>query len=356
MSLPKTFRTALYTGEKSIEITETSIPEPADDEVVVKVLRAGICGSDLHSYRGQSLRGRFEEWKKLGFADGHELCGNIVAKGKSVTNFYVDDSITCEAVWHCGECQMCQSGNYHICLKRTDLAWKGHGAFAEYAVLPVSSVYKLPHELNPVKGVLVEPLAAAYHAVQETGGCLGKEVLVIGGGTIGLLAARVVVVAGANNVGTIVRYQSQADISDEFGVNITSFDKYPTFETLMQNTAFFGFDVVIETTGSESGLESAIRLSRKGAVVVLVGGYPDKTTVNLAPVVGKELKIKGSLCYGWNGIQRDFDAAIEFIKSGKVDVEKIVTHTFPFNEIKKAFETANDKTSGAVKVHIEYEG
>ena len=349
-------RAALYTGAKSIEITDTNIPEPADDEIIVKVLRAGICGSDLHSYRGQSLRGRFEEWKKLGFADGHELVGQIVAKGKNVTDFYVGDAITCEAVWHCGECQMCQSGSYHLCLKRTDLAWRGHGAFAEFAVLPASSIYRLPRELNPVKGALVEPLAAAYHAVQEAGNCLGKEVLVIGGGTIGLLVARVAVVTGAKSVGAIVRYPHQAAIAEEFGVGITSLDKFPTFETLKNNTPFMGFDVVIETTGSDSGLQSAIELTRKGADVVLVGGYPAKTEVNLAPVVGKELKIKGSLCYGWRGIQRDFDEAIDLIKNGKVDVERIVTHTFPFNEINKAFETANDKTSGAVKVHIEYEG
>ena len=103
-------RLALFSGVKNLEIVSTSRPKPSHDQVVVQVERAGICGSDLHSYRGHSLRGRFDEWQKLGLADGHEFSGQVVEKGEGVLDLELGDFVTSEAVWHCGECSFCQSG------------------------------------------------------------------------------------------------------------------------------------------------------------------------------------------------------------------------------------------------------
>lgn len=354
--VPEKMRAALYKGVETIRIVEAPSPAVGPDTVVVQVQTAGICGSDLHSYRGASLRKRFDEWCELGLADGHELAGRVVAKGPAVADLEIGDLVTAEAVWHCGECRLCRAGSYHLCISRQDLAWRGHGAFAEYSYMPRRAVFPLPKGLSSAQGALVEPLAAAYHAVQKSGMRVGSNVLVIGGGTIGQLALAVARVAGARTAAMLARYPHQSKLATRLGATRVEMESPDAIASLRASLTEVGFDAVVDTTGSDSGFKQAIAAARKGATIVLAGGYPNPLTVELGPIVGLELTVVGSLCYGWQGVHRDFEAAADLILTGKVDAEAIVTHTLPFDQVAEAFKLASDKTSGAVKVHLDYTG
>ncbi|RMD92988.1 MAG: hypothetical protein D6813_04890 [Calditrichaeota bacterium] len=340
-------KAALFEKPYTIQIVEKATPKPEPGWVLIKTLRAGICGSDLHNYRGCALRNNFEAWQQLGFAEGHELCGEVVAVGDKVEKVKIGDRVTAEAVWHCGSCYMCKSGQYHLCLDRKDLVWWGDGAFAEFVCLPEKVLYVLPESMTSSEGALVEPLAAAYHAVRKAGDCFGKKVLIIGGGSMGQLCAGVAKLSGTISLSILVRYDHQAKVAYEMGCD-SVFYPHASLDSSLQ------FDVVIETTGNSEAFENATRLCRKGGRIVLLGGYPHPQNINLAPIVSKELQIAGSLCYGWDGIRKEFEIAIDLLAKKKINVTAVVTHEFPFDQISEAFRVASDKKSGSIKVHINF--
>jgi 2-desacetyl-2-hydroxyethyl bacteriochlorophyllide A dehydrogenase len=353
-SLPETMRAALFDGAGSVRLAEVPVPRPEPDQVVVRVEAAGICGSDLHSYRGRSLRRRFDDWCALGLADGHELAGRVVATGAAVGDLAIGTRVTAEAVWHCGTCRQCASGQYHLCLGRQDLAWRGHGGFAELAFLPRRAVIELPPTLAAAEGALVEPLAAAVHAVHRAGTVLGQTVLVVGAGTIGCLAAAVARHAGARAVAVVARHPHQAEMASALGASMTMTERQGSVEAMRAAATSVGFDATIETTGSAEGFQIALQGARKGGAVVLAGGYPAEVTVNLGAVVGLELSILGSLCYGWRGVHRDLETAVHLIAGRQIPVRRVVTHTLPFADVAEAFRLAADKASRSVKVQITH--
>lgn len=349
--IPTTMRAALYGEASSITLTEVPVPKVDADTVLVKVETAGICGSDLHNYSGRPLRGRFNEWKGLNHADGHELCGTIVALGNAVTGLTVGQRVVAEAVWHCGKCEFCLTGNYHICKKRTDLAWLGQGAFAEYASLPGRSLYAIPEDMDPFQAATVEPLAATLHSVHKADLRLGDTTFTVGGGTLGQLSIALSRLCGVSRSGIAVRYPQQARVAREFQADVV-FARSDSVPSPLDLGYGLGADVVFETTGTAEGFADALAMARKGGKIILLGGNAMPQSVHLGQVVGKELTLRGSLCYGWHGIRREFDEAIALIANERIDVEKIISHRLPFSELPTAFELAANKTSGAIKVQV----
>jgi 2-desacetyl-2-hydroxyethyl bacteriochlorophyllide A dehydrogenase len=231
-----------------------------------------------------------------------------------------------------------------------------HGGFAEYTSTHQSGVFKLPKQMTFEQGALVEPLAVSHRAVARSGANSRDTMAIIGGGTIGQFCLADAVAAGIKETLITVKYEQQAELAKALGANhIVNVGDTDVREYVKDVTNDIGFDTVIETVGGAENFNIATTIVRKQGAVVLVAGYYKPLEVDLSRIVWSEAFITGSNCYGYSGMETDFEAAIELIDSGKVDATKLVTHSYPFEEIAEAFRVSADKTSGAVKVHVTQE-
>ena len=341
--VPKTQQAAIYTAIGRIEIQEVPVKTPEADECLIAVDRCGICGSDLHNYRGQSLRKTFAEWMKLGFADGHEYTGVVVAVGADVQTVAAGTRVAVECTRHCGTCPSCKQGLYNICDTRRDLVWRGNGGFAQYATAPAHAVVEVPERLSSKHAALVEPAACALRAVNRANMTPGDDVLVMGGGTIGALCGVMARIAGAGTVSLVCKYEHQRNVAQELG--ITSVLSPDDIRSEMARVA-------IEAVGTEQSFSAALKGVRRGGTIVLIGSPTERWSVAFGAVVGKELDVKGALTYAYHGGVTDFERVIDLMASGQCDLTPLVTHEFPLEDIATALETALDKTRGSVKVHV----
>lgn len=338
-------KAAILKNTQTIQVEEVDYLQPDPGYITIDTQSSGICGSDLHAYHGA--------WGFSEQAGGHELCGIVKEVGGGVTLFQIGDRVVVEAVSGCGECIYCKQGIYNVCQNLTGFKGNGHGGFAEYTTAHESSVFKVPDNMTFEQGSLVEPLAVCYRALMESGATSQDRVAIIGGGSIGLLCLAVAKAIGVKETLIVVKYPQQAEIAKAYDadhvVNIS--------DTNVQNycagiTNSMGFDVVIETTSSESAFNDAVSIIRRRGAIVLVGIYTKPVSVNLNNIVVWEVNIKGSMCYSYSGTRNDFVTTIDLIASGKVDPTKIITHRFPLDEATEAFKTANDKSTGSIKVNI----
>lgn len=344
----ETMKAALYSGVEQIAIHDVERQPPPPGYLVVAMRQAGVCGSDLHAY--------FGHWPQSpGQAQGHETCGIVAEVGEGVTNFAVGDLVAAECFSHCGHCVYCQTGHYNHCLERKGISHNQHGGFAEYTTVHHSGVFKLPAGMSYEEGALVEPLAVAVRALAQSRATYQDRVVVIGGGTIGLLCLAVAKANGVKEAMISVKYPQQAQMAHELGADqVIDINKAGMKEFVHQHTGGIGVDAVIETVGSGQNFDDALAIVRRRGSVVLVGGYYKPLEVDLGRIVSTEAIITGSNCYGYSGMQTDFQAAIDLIASRKVAATKIVTHRYPLDEIAEAFAVAADKGSGAIKVHVTY--
>ena len=339
-------KAAIYTGIEEIEVREVERNEPPPGFVLVDTKQTGICGSDLHSYFGNW--GQSHE-----HAAGHETCGVVVALGDGVTKFDIGDRVAVECFSHCSTCTYCETGQYNLCLNRGGISPKMHGGFAEYTSTHQSGLFKLPERMTFEQGALVEPLAVSHRAIARSGANSRDTVAIIGGGTIGQFCLADAVAAGVKETLITVKYEQQAELAKALGADhIVNVGDTDVQEYVKDVTNGIGFDAVIETVGGAENFNIATTIVRKQGSVVLVAGYYKPLEVNLSTIVWSEASITGSNCYGYSGMETDFEAAIELIDSGKVDATKLVTHYYPLEEIQEAFRVSADKTSGAIKVHV----
>jgi 2-desacetyl-2-hydroxyethyl bacteriochlorophyllide A dehydrogenase len=340
-------KAAIYSGVQQINLREVEQLPPPPGYVVLQTRRAGICGSDLHQY--------FGHWQvSHTYAHGHETCGVVVELGDGVSGLQVGDRVAVECFSHCGQCVYCQTGQYNHCLERKGVSHNQHGGFAEYTTTHASALFKLPDSLSDEEGALVEPLAVAVRALAQAQASHADRVAVIGGGTIGLLCLAVARANGVKETLITVKYPQQAQLARELGADhVVDIPQSNLREVVKGLTNGRGMDVVVETVGGAQQFDDSMAIVRRRGRVVLVAGYFEPLAVDLAPVVWSEAVVTGSNCYGYSGMETDFQAAIDLIASRKVDVSKIVTHRFPFSEITEAFAVAADKRSGAIKVHVD---
>ena len=338
---------ALFRSIGNIEIATVERTPPPAGYAVVQVKQAGICGSDLHSY--------FGNWNQSHtFAHGHETCGVVTAVGEGVTNVQPGDRVVIECFSHCGECLYCRAGHYNHCLQRKGVSHEQHGGFAEYTTAHASGLFKIPDTMSDEEGALVEPLAVGVRALAQAQATHQDRVLVIGGGTIGLMCLAVAKAIGVKETIITVKYEQQAQMARDLGadhiVDVRTTDVKTVVDEL---TDKLGMDVVVETVGGAANFNEALNTIRKRGRIVLVAGYHKPLEVDLARLVWWEPVVTGSNCYGISGLQTDFAVAIDLIASGKVDVTRIVTHHFPFAAVTEAFRVAADKRTGSVKVHLQ---
>ncbi len=342
---PKMMRTAVYHGPGEIGLDDVEIPEVPRGFALVETKVTGICGSDLHRYLG--------DWEQPRLAPGHELSGIVTEAGEDVNNVRKGDRVCAECFSHCGRCRFCEVGLYNLCENRIYLSQQGLAGFAEYSLVPASSLFKLPRNFTFEQGALVEPLAVSYRAFWRSGADYKNSVAIIGAGTIGLYCLACAKAASIPETSIVAKYDHQAGMAERLGADhVLRVSMQDLGEVAYSITNGLGFDLVIDTVASGKSLQDALEIVGRGGTIVLVGGYTKAIEAFMRPVVSKELNILGSICYGYTGLTKDFDAAIRLIASGRVDAAAIVTHRFSLDEIAEAFRAAADKKSGSIKILI----
>lgn len=343
--MSKQMKAALYQGNEKISLQDVEVPAPEPGQVSLDVKACGLCGSDLHQYTGY--------WRPPTNAGGHEFAGLISEIGSGVRSFAVGDRVCAECFSHCGECRPCQSGHYNLCPNRSFSPSLGPGGFAEFATVHASSLYKIPDEMSFEEAALVEPLAVSYRAFSLTRARPDESVLVLGAGSIGLLALAAAKAAGVREVIISAKYEHQARLATELGAShVVPVAEASVQEAVREATNGEGVDTAVETVAKADSLADALALIRPRGRIVLVGGYAGPLEVPLGQIVGKEATVTGSCCYGLTGRRTDFEASIALIRSGSVPAAKLISHRFDLSQIETAFSVANDKQSGSVKVMV----
>lgn len=330
-----------------VEFNDIDKPTPGPNEVLMQTLRIGVCGSDIHVYHGQH-----PFVNNYPIVQGHEVGGIVAEVGEGVTKVKVGDKITFAPQVICGECYPCRHGMYNICESLKVHGFQTDGAGQEYFALPEWNVFKLPDDMSLDFAAMVEPLAVAVHAVRRDGDVAGKKVLVLGGGTIGNLVAQAA--GGLGAAAVMITDVSAYKLEKAKACGIT-YAVNPAAEDL--NAAIlrdFGpdrADLILECVGAQATATQAIANARKGSTIVIVGVFGKKPEVDLGLVQDRELNIKGSLMY----VEEDYEIAIDLISSGKMHLDKMITHRFNFDDYLDAYHAIEESKGEYLKVMIELE-
>jgi threonine dehydrogenase-like Zn-dependent dehydrogenase len=332
-------KAAVWNASGTLDVMERPVPEPRPGWVRLAVRSAGICGTDLHFYRGSFP-------SPAGLLPGHEVGGVVDLPGEGVA-IDAGTPVAVEPLFGCGRCAHCLSGHYNRCTQRTLLGVSGRGGLAEYMTAPVASLYPLPEGLPPESASLVEPLAVCVRGARLGGASLGDRVLILGAGTIGLLSLVTARAAGAAELHIIARHDRQREAATALGAD----GVYGSADEAAQALGDRAIDVVIETVGGKaSTIAEAVRLVRPGGTVVMLGVFEGTTRLPGLDFSVKEVRLVGSNCYARAGATSDFAVAVGLLRDHLADVQPLVTHRFGLDQVNEAFATAADKTTGSIKV------
>lgn len=327
---------------KRFELREIATPAPGPDHVLIRVRNCGICGSDLHYFHG-SL-------PVPGVCPGHEISGEVAEIGAAVTNLHCGDRVAVEPLIVCHRCPACRTGDYQLCRQFQLLGTQADGGFAEYVCMPASAVFPVPVELDFPVAALTEPTAVCVHGVRLAGVRLGDRVLVLGGGSIGLLSVLAARAAGATEVWITARHPHQRELAQRFGARVFGDDQT---DEVASHAYDHPVDVVIETVGGGADtMNDALLCVRPGGTVVTLGVFTGAVELRALFLVLKEVRIVGSLTYGRAGVRADFDIALDLLRRHRDLVAPLVTHRFPLAQIETGFAVASDKAQRSVKVSI----
>ncbi len=310
---------AVHLESGQISVRERELPVRPPGFALIRMLVAGICNTDLELLRGY-----------YGFSGtpGHEFAGEVV---EADTPALIGQRVAGEINLPCGDCDFCTIGLGRHCPARTVLGIVKHpGAFAEYLLLPEANLHTIPDEISTERAVFLEPLAAACEILDQIQIPAGEHVAVLGDGKLGLLIAQVLHAQGAQ-VTLYGRHEEKLQIARKAGIEATASGDRPTAR----------FQLVIECTGSATGLEQAICMVRPRGTIVMKSTVHNQVSIDTAPIIVNEITLVGSRC-------GRFEPAIELLRSGRVEVAALISAEYPLEKAAAAF--AEAARSGVLKV------
>ena len=337
-------KAAVWYGGKDIRIEDVPKPKIRNDEVLVKVKAAGICGSELHAYEGVSQR------RTPPLVMGHEFAGEVTEIGKDVKDLKLGVRITVDPLKRCGVCTPCVRGQGNVCRNVKLFGLHTDGAFAEYVAVPALNFYVLPDYVSYEEGAMTEPLSVALRAVNNTDVKLGDTVVVIGAGIIGLSILKAARTAGAGRliVTDIVDYR--LDFAKTLGADITiNSMTQDSVSRIMELTNGVGADIVFEAVGLEATVQQGINMLAIGGKLTVVGMMSKTMTLNVLSIVSRELQIRGSYAYASDDFRRGFS----YIVNRKIDVKSLITNVLPLEKIQEGFELMHEKKGKTLKIMLK---
>ena len=324
-------------------------PEPqitASNQVKIRVIVTGICGSEVHAFHGT------HPFRIPPLVSGHEMAGVVVETGEDVTDFKQGDRVTVEPHYGCGRCFLCRDGAYNICAGKSVLGAKGwSGSFGEYIVVPQQTVLHIPDELSFEEGALIEPIAVGMHAVRISGLSVGDCAVVAGCGPIGLGVIMCAKLAGASKI----------IASDVLGFNLDKAKKMGAThliqaanenlcDSVREITQGKGADVSFLAFATTQLFDDVLEATRRGGLISKIAITNKPYEILLSKLQQKEISLQGSNMY----VRRDYELVIDAILQKKIDVSGFISGVMPVEKVVEAMEIVDKKTDNVIKMLLKF--
>jgi len=336
----------VMTAPGVIEINEVPVPRIKDNQILVKIMRIGICGSDIHVYHGK------HPFTSYPVTQGHEVSGEIYEIGSDVSGFQTGQKVTIQPQVVCGNCYPCRHGKYNLCEELKVMGFQTMGTASQYFAVDASKVTLLPDAMGFDEGAMIEPLAVAVHAVKQAGDVSGLKIIVLGAGPIGNLVAQTAKGMGAESV-------MITDISDwrlakakecgvDFQVNTKNRD---LGEAVLEAFGPDKADIIYDCAGNNISMGQAIKQARKGSTIILVAVFAGMASIDLAVANDHELDIKSTMMYR----NEDYLDAISLVNDKKIVLTPLISKHFAFKDYLEAYQyiDANKETTMKVIMNIQ---
>lgn len=324
-----------------LELVDVAEPAVGPNDVLIKVHRTGICGTDIHIER-------WDGWAQHHVATprvlGHEFAGTIVQLGSAVTDLSVGQFVSGEGHYVCGRCRACLAGTRHLCSHTRGIGYDIDGAFAEYFAMPAANVWVHQYPIDPDVAAIFDPFGNAVHTALQFP-CLAEDVLVSGAGPIGIMAALVAQFQGARNVVLTDLSEPRLQLARSLGIEHTMNVREQSLSDLYAEAGMVeGFDIGLEMSGSAAALTTMIEHMVHGGRIALLGTPTQETPLDLAKIIFSMLTLQGVT---GRQIFETWYTMSALIRSG-LDIAGVITHRFDHSEFTEAFATAADGQSGKV--------
>lgn len=347
MNLPQTMKSAVLNKPFHITIEQTPLPDLASDEVLVKIMAVGVCGSDIQYYEHGKI-GHYVVDKPIIL--GHECAGIVVATGSKVKSLEIGDRVAIEPGVTCGSCAACKEGRYNLCPDVEFLATPPYdGAFAQYIKHKESFLFKIPDELSYEEAALIEPFSVGIHAATICELKPGSSVFILGMGPVGLTAVAACQMFGASEI--IVadvednRLQAALKLGATHTIQVRGLDGV---QEVMRLTDGHGVDVAFETAGNDNALQTAVRSVKRGGKCAVIGLPPDESIpLPIHHIVDNEIELRGIFRYA-----NTYEQAINFLLTNLIDFSHLITHKYALEETADALEQARTNKSSSLKVVV----
>ena len=333
-------------------VEEVDDPTPGPFEVLCRVERVGICGTDVHM-----VQGHYDMWPAYyPFIPGHEWSGQIVALGEGVDDFdwKVGDRVAGSSHAGCMYCKTCIDGRYNLCLNYGNERIHSHyghtkqGAYADFVVHSIKSIFKLPDEMSYDLGAVTDPASIALHCANRGQVASGSTVAVIGAGPVGVLAAEAARALGASRI-IIAARGARLSVVEKFGYEAFDTSQSENPAAAFRQIAPDGVDVVLDAAGTPQTVPLALSMLARGGRCSTVGIPTDEVSMRLDALVLDELELVGS-----RAVAGEMQATLDFIADGRIRAGEIITHRYPLSEFATALRVTDQRTDGAMKVLIDF--
>jgi threonine 3-dehydrogenase len=327
--------------EPGIWMTDIPVPDIGVNDVLVKIKKTAICGTDIHIYH-------WDEWAKatipVPMAVGHEFMGEIVALGDEVAGLKIGDRVSGEGHITCGHCRRCRAGEQHLCRNTIGIGVNRQGCFAEYLAIPGSNIFKLPEEISDEVGSILDPLGNATHTALSFD-MVGEDVLITGAGPIGIMAVAIAKKIGCRNVVISDVNDYRLGLAKKMGADrVVNVMHESIVDVMPELNIKEGYDVALEMSGNPRALNDLLRSINHGGQIAMLGIQPQDTAINWDQVIFKGLTIKG--IYGREMYETWYKMS-SLIQAG-LDVTPVITHRFPIDEFQKGFDVMAGGEAGKV--------
>ena len=331
-------------AEKGIWMVDAPTPKMGHNDLLIKIKKTAICGTDMHIYG-------WDEWAQrtipVPMVVGHEYVGEVVGIGQEVKGFELGDRVSGEGHITCGHCRNCRGGRTHLCRNTTGVGVDREGSFAEFLVIPAFNAFKLPDDISDELAAVFDPFGNAVHTALSFD-LVGEDVLITGAGPIGIMAVAICKHVGARNVVITDVNPYRLDLAKKMGATRAVNVANENLEDVMSELGMTeGFDVGMEMSGVPMAFQGMLEAMNHGGRIAMLGIPPSDMSIDWDKVIFKGLVIKG--IYGREMFETWYTMA-SLIQSG-LDISPIITHHFPIDEFQKGFETMESGQSGKVILH-----
>jgi L-iditol 2-dehydrogenase len=338
----------LLSEYKKLDIVDLPAPQPAEDELLIRIRACGICGSDVHGYDGSTGR------RLPPIVMGHEAAGIVESVGSAVDNFHAGDRVAFDSTVFCGKCFYCLRGQINLCENREVIgvstpSFRRMGAFAEFVTVPARMACHLPKSMPYAHAAMIEAVSVAVHAVSLTPIAPDDAVVVVGAGMIGLLTLQAVRAAGAGRVFVLDLDDSRLELARCLGATQTFNSRNADVLTqILDLTSGRGADAALECVGSTVPVKLALESVRKGGCVTLIGNVAPTVELGLQSAVTRQIRLQGSCASSG-----EYPASISLMSRGAVRVEPLISAVAPLEDGASWFRRLYEREPGLLKVVLE---